>query len=237
MSCPRECSVCYGESGPFVKLCCSHEFCSGCIKSWYLKGTGTGCPMCRRPMYFRGFHKMQKQWDEDSWELRCADVLGEAIDERFTEFMECLEEDCEAIANENTTVDAAWLALDLLEMEVEPKVLFKFMNEIDSFRSRRQVISTYRSYVMKELKTEMIRLERTYNFLKSEEVSSETIEEVLIYSNDYYSDRSINRWTWYNEPRKEFATKYPELGGGVRTGKRGRALEDVWAEMSFYIIV
>ena len=83
-----ECSVCYGECGPFQKLCCGHDFCTGCIKTWYLKGTGAGCPMCRAPIYFKGFHKVRDEWNEDSWENKCADVFSEALDERFAEAQE-----------------------------------------------------------------------------------------------------------------------------------------------------
>lgn len=83
-----ECSVCYGEAGPFQKLCCGHEFCTGCLKTWYLKGTGTGCPMCRRPIYFKGFHAVRDQWDEDAWETRCAEALSSAIDASVEESFE-----------------------------------------------------------------------------------------------------------------------------------------------------
>lgn len=81
----RECSVCYTEEGAFRKLTCGHEFCSGCIKTWYQKGTGTGCPMCRRPIYFKGFHRVRDQWDEDAWEAKCADIYGDAIDAAIEE--------------------------------------------------------------------------------------------------------------------------------------------------------
>lgn len=73
----RECSVCYSEEGPFRKLCCGHEFCGGCIKQWYSKGTGTGCPMCRRPIYFKGFHKVRDEWDEEHWHTKCLEVIDE----------------------------------------------------------------------------------------------------------------------------------------------------------------
>lgn len=88
-----ECSVCYGDSGSFQKLCCGHTFCTGCIKTWYLKGRGanTECPMCRAPIYFKGFHKVREQWDEEAWETRCAEVLSEAIDECVAEAVEMAE--------------------------------------------------------------------------------------------------------------------------------------------------
>ena len=75
-----ECSVCY-ETGPCRKLCCGHEFCSGCLKSWYLKGTGSGCPMCRRTIYFKGFHKVEESWNEDAWETRCSEVYDQLVDD------------------------------------------------------------------------------------------------------------------------------------------------------------
>lgn len=86
-----ECSVCYSECGPFQKLCCGHDFCTGCIKTWYLKGTGTGCPMCRRPIYFKGFAKVRDQWDEEAWETRCAEVLSQALDATIENSIEMAE--------------------------------------------------------------------------------------------------------------------------------------------------
>jgi len=84
-----ECSVCY-ETGPCRKLCCGHEFCSGCIKSWYLKGTGTGCPMCRRPIYFRGFHRVEEQWNTDAWETRCSEAFEHSVEDVLEDFKEML---------------------------------------------------------------------------------------------------------------------------------------------------
>ena len=79
-----ECSVCYGESGPFQKLCCGHHFCSGCIKNWYLKGAaGSSCPMCRAPIYFKGFHKVREEW--------AVEVFSQALDECFAEAQEFAE--------------------------------------------------------------------------------------------------------------------------------------------------
>ena len=84
-----ECSVCYGESGPFQKLCCGHDFCTGCIKNWYLKGAaGSSCPMCRAPVYFKGFHRVRDQWNEDAQDAKCTEVFGAALDERFAEAQE-----------------------------------------------------------------------------------------------------------------------------------------------------
>lgn len=88
-----ECSVCYGESGPFQKLCCGHSFCMGCIKNWYLKGAaGSSCPMCRAPVYFKGFHRVRDQWNGDAQDAKCAEVFGAALDERFAEVQDFANE-------------------------------------------------------------------------------------------------------------------------------------------------
>ncbi len=192
--------------------------------------------MCRRPIYFRGFHTLQEQWSEDAWEGRCAEVFSEAVDQRINEFIELIDEDCEALNNEEDVDEAIWLAVEFMELD-GPELAIKFMDETENMSFKHEVIAMYRKYRFNQLMHEIARLERTYRFLKSEDVSSEDIEEVLLWSDDYYSDRKINKWKWYDEPAKEFVTKYPIKMVGVRGGKRCRAREDPWAEMSFYIIV
>lgn len=75
-----ECAVCYDECSRACKLICGHVFCTACVKEWYRKGAGTGCPMCRRPMYFKGFHKARDAWDEEAYETRCTEILGETME-------------------------------------------------------------------------------------------------------------------------------------------------------------
>lgn len=88
-----ECAVCYSETGPFQKLCCGHTFCKNCVKEWYLKGVaGTSCPMCRKPMYFKGFHKTRDDWNSQAYETRCAEVFSEALDDAFGEMQEFAEQ-------------------------------------------------------------------------------------------------------------------------------------------------
>jgi len=80
-----ECAVCY-ESCSGLKLVCGHAFCHGCVKQWVMKGTGTGCPMCRRPVYFKGYYKKSAEWEEEAWNHKVDAVVGEYIDaecERF----------------------------------------------------------------------------------------------------------------------------------------------------------
>lgn len=74
-----ECAVCYCDAGPFQKLVCGHSFCNECVKKWYQKGTGEGCPMCRAPMYFRGFHKVRDEWNAEYWHNRYEEVFDEMV--------------------------------------------------------------------------------------------------------------------------------------------------------------
>lgn len=84
-----ECAVCYSETGPFRKLCCGHEFCGGCIKQWYMKGAaGASCPMCRAPVYFKGFHAVRDEWAEEQWRTKCAETIDEYRTSRIEEAFE-----------------------------------------------------------------------------------------------------------------------------------------------------
>lgn len=185
----RECSICYSEAGPFVKLSCSHEFCTGCIKTWYLKGTGTGCPMCRRAVYFKGFHAVRQQWDEDAWDHKCTEALEAAM-------MECISE----------TFELA-----------------------DNFKRK------YRREIMEELMDDLKGIEKTYRFLKYEGIAAEDIEYILLDTDDYYSDRKIDKFYWLDEPVKDRATLYPYVEKSGPKSARCRALQDEWATMNLLI--
>lgn len=79
-----ECAICYEECGRTCKLICGHTFCTGCVKAWHTKGTGSGCPMCRRPMYFKGFHALQEEWRNE----RLDEIFGEAVDQCIQESLD-----------------------------------------------------------------------------------------------------------------------------------------------------
>jgi hypothetical protein len=186
-----ECAVCYGEAGPFQKLCCGHTFCTGCVKTWYLKGTGTGCPMCRAPIYFRGFHKVRDEWDEEAWETRCSEVLGEAIDACIAEAFEMAE---------------------------------TFPPE-------------FKEHILADITDDIGDLEKTFRFLKAENIASEDIAYVLMDTMDYYSDRHMNKVRWLDEPPKEWITRYPGHCDRQRCGKRARAFMDDWVTLSLVVLI
>jgi len=234
----RECAVCYSESGPFVKLGCSHEFCSGCVKQWYLKGTGTGCPMCRRPMYWRGFHKQRDQWNNEAYEIKLGELFSENIDSYVEEALESLEEESQAILECENPEEAAWLVCEFIESLCEDmKPVFRAQLDMERLTSRRSVLTYYRNWVLKDLMKDICKMDKTMRVLKNQDVSPEVIEEILYYM-DYYSDRGLNKWVWNDEPSKEQLPRYGgKIGGTVRCGKRCRALQDTWSEMTFYIVL
>lgn len=187
-----ECSICYCDTGSFQKLGCGHDFCAGCIKTWYQKGTGTGCPMCRRPIYFKGFHKVRAQWDADAWELKCSDIFGEAIDT-------CIADACEMAA--------------YFTKKYRPEIINGAMEDLRD-------------------------LDKTLRFLKSEYIDAEEIEYIMMETDDYFSDRNINKFYWSDEPVKDLASRYPIVEkSGAKGFTRARARQDPWFEMSVCFLI
>ena len=75
-----ECPVCYEECS-VTKLVCGHAMCRDCVTNWYQKGCNRDCPMCRKPIAFRGLSKLKRDWDEKNYEDKYTEVLGSCIDE------------------------------------------------------------------------------------------------------------------------------------------------------------
>jgi hypothetical protein len=46
--------------------------------------------MCRRPIYFKGFHKVEEQWNEDAWETRCSEVFENLVEDVMQNLKEML---------------------------------------------------------------------------------------------------------------------------------------------------
>lgn len=69
-----DCAICYEASARPCKLMCGHAFCHGCIRAWCV--TGTGCPMCRRTIYFRGIRKLY----EEATAKRFTDIIEKSLE-------------------------------------------------------------------------------------------------------------------------------------------------------------
>jgi hypothetical protein len=46
--------------------------------------------MCRRPIYFKGFHKVEEQWNEDAWETRCSEIYDQSVEDELQNLKEML---------------------------------------------------------------------------------------------------------------------------------------------------
>jgi hypothetical protein len=87
--------------------------------------------------------------------------------------------------------------------------------------------------VMEGLMDDLCDIEKTARFLKSWDVDPEELEYWLMETDEYFSDRSIGKCEWMDEPKKEFATKYPRIERSSKGGKRCRARQDQWFTVSF----
>jgi hypothetical protein len=189
-------------------------------------------------MYWKGFHKQRDQWNKDSYELKTGEVFMENVESYIEEALENLAEETEIILNCEETEEARWAACDFIESLCDDmKLVFRAWRAIDQLKTKEEILAFYRSWFHRDLMKDIIAMEKTLRFLKNQEIEIEAIDEIL-YASEYYSDRGINRWIWFDEPVKEQLPRYGgKVGGDVRCGKRCRALEDVWSEMSFYLLV
>jgi hypothetical protein len=89
-----------------------------------------------------------------------------------------------------------------------------------------------RKMVLDGLMEDLGDIEKTARFLMSWEVPPGELEYWLMETDEYFSDRHIDKCSWMDEPKKEFATNYPELKIGAYPGKRCRARPDEWYTVS-----
>lgn len=86
-----ECPVCF-EEYVCIKLICGHGVCPTCVKKWSLKGCNDGCPMCRKPMYYRGCREQRQKWAEEKQEAEYVEFFGKIIQEVSESLIEDNEE-------------------------------------------------------------------------------------------------------------------------------------------------
>ena len=75
-----ECPICY-TNFPTCKYLCGHSFCKTCTKDWFTKCDEPSCPMCRKPIYFKGIHKKKEEWEEERIENMFQRVYSEVIED------------------------------------------------------------------------------------------------------------------------------------------------------------
>jgi hypothetical protein len=187
-------------------------------------------------MYWKGFHKTKSQWDKEAYELKTSEVFSENLDSYIQDIFTVLAESAEDILQAESVDEARWAAIDSIESACESfEEMIEAIDTIDDLDSKSDIYNYYKKWVQADLMRDIRRMEGTLRYLKSEEAPVEMIDDAL-YSLEYFSDRNINKWRWYDDPPK---VKPPKMGpaGTRRGGKRVRAREDPWSEMCFYLIV
>lgn len=75
-----ECPICYTHV-PSCKYLCGHSFCKTCTKEWFTKCDEPSCPLCRKPIYFKGIDKKRREWEEERIDNMFQRIFSETIDE------------------------------------------------------------------------------------------------------------------------------------------------------------
>ena len=82
----EDCPVCFTDKSVTCNLVCGHSFCHSCIKEWYSKGeAGRSCPMCRKPLYFKGMYKKQLEWNNEYLQNELSRVFANSFDDILDE--------------------------------------------------------------------------------------------------------------------------------------------------------
>ena len=124
-----ECSICYTCEAN-CKLVCGHSFCKGCVKNWYHKEPkdGCSCPMCRKPLYFKGMMKYLKLWEEEKILHGYTEIFNEVIEE-LTDPDECDVDD--------------WTIEDVMDVQDKFQKIIKLYHKgyVHSFDEVRYILS------------------------------------------------------------------------------------------------
>jgi hypothetical protein len=88
-----ECPVCY-ESSANLKLGCGHTMCFKCTREWLVKcktDEKPGCPMCRKPIRFKGLDKIEKALEAERYESQYNDAYSELLESCFEVYQSAVE--------------------------------------------------------------------------------------------------------------------------------------------------
>lgn len=159
-----ECPVCY-ENCANCTLVCGHKFCKTCVKTWYLKGSDGGCPMCRRKVHYR--RMPVNKWRKEAEESKKESVFQESFNELLESVMEPMvfsipEGHSGEIPNVNMNRYIPVVNGDTLTIHRKNVSLAEFAD-----------------------------LEKTYRAIK-DECSPDELDYVLNDTDEYYSDRLVH---------------------------------------------
>ncbi len=155
-----ECPVCY-EKRAHCKLVCGHEFCTSCVKKWYMKGADGGCPMCRRKVHYR--RMPIKKWNAEAEEETKNTIFQETFDELLESIMQPIKyKICDPAADVPPT----------------PGFVQRVSDDGNLLTLHRTNMSTH----------ELADLEKTFRAIK-DECSPDELDIILNETDEYYSDR------------------------------------------------
>lgn len=165
MAC-QECPVCY-ENSVNCTLVCGHKFCKSCVKTWYLKGSEGGCPMCRRKVHYR--RMPTRKWREEAFENQRDEIYQESFDNLIDDLLTPMQ------FKIGDKVDESW------KTHVSPDRYIPVVNG--------DILTIYRKNVRLD---EVADLEKTYRAIKDVVLDIEELDYVLNESYEYYSDRRVH---------------------------------------------
>jgi len=187
--------VCY-ENCANCTLVCGHKFCKSCVKTWYLKGSDGGCPMCRRKVHYR--RMPVKRWRKEAEESKKETIFQESFDELLEGVMEPIVFDIQGQS------DDVWI----------PRVnLNRYTPVVNG-----EILTIHKKNVSL---TEFADLEKTFRAIK-DDCTLEELDYVLNDTDDYYSDRFVHL---KNRVYSENGHRYPPIKrintGNYRNARRG----------------
>jgi len=116
--------------------------------------------------------------------------------------------------------------------EVLDEALTATIEDAFEFCAEEGVSKRFRRIIMDGLIVDLCDIEKTARYLMSQQVSSSLLEYWLLETDTYFSDRTVGKYEWIDEPQKVFATRYPKIEQGTQEGKRARARVDEWYTIS-----
>lgn len=97
--------------------------------------------MCRRPIYFKGFHKTREQWNEEAYDTRCSEILSETIDRALEQALVMSDyfgdEMLDAVMEDIADIEKTWRFLhheDICSDDID-----YVLNETDEYYSDRRI--------------------------------------------------------------------------------------------------
>lgn len=201
------------------KLTCSHSFCHSCVKGWYTKGNSS-CPMCRRPMYFRGFSKTIRKWEDEKLEQMYADVYSESMELILSEWNDPSETESVTDSDAETEADSD------AETEAESEWEDDWAESVASLPSPRETTQWIHDFfnVKKTVMDDLREMDKKFKKFR-DILDPEDLYDILNYPSDTYVV-DTQEFVYEDCPIFQFTKKNTHLtrARGVRRRARKQSL-------------